>query len=177
MDMLGMKLTMIGRAAEPKYSVMLYPETKSYKLNVIDTALLSSGGGQSYQVTKIGTETVAGYSCVHSKLAIFGANKKLVLNEEIWASSAVPGYAQMKQDMANAHVTVKMMQELQKAGCDGLIVKASATSEQMSFVMQLVTAARKSFPASMFEIPQGYTVMDSQSLMKSMMMQQQAKQR
>jgi hypothetical protein len=176
MDMLGMKMTMIGRAAEPRYSVMLYPETKSYKLNVIDTARLSSGGGQTYQVTKIGTETVAGYSCVHSKLAIFGANKKLVLNEEIWASPAVPGYAQMKQDMGNAHVTVKMMQELQKAGCDGLIVKASGSSDQMSFVMQLVTAARKSFPASMFEIPAGYTAANNANIFNNMMLQQKATQ-
>ena len=83
----------------------------------------------------------------------------------------------LKQDMANAHVTVAMMQELQKAGCDGFIVKASGATEQMSFVMQLVTAAHKNFPASMFEIPAGYTVMTTQSMLNSMMMQQQAKQR
>jgi len=176
MDMLGMKMTMIGRAGEPRYSVMLYPETRSYKLNVIDTARLNNGGGQTYQVTKIGTETVAGYSCVHSKLSIIGSNKKLVMTEDIWTSTAVPGYMQLKQDMANAHVTVAMMQELQKAGCDGFIVKASGATEQMSFVMQLVTAAHKNFPASMFEIPPGYTVMNTQSLLNSMMMQQQAKQ-
>jgi hypothetical protein len=174
MDMLGMKMTMIGRAGEPRYSVMLYPETRSYKLNVIDTARLSSGGGQTYQVTKIGAETVAGYSCVHSKLSIIGSNKKLVMTEDIWTSTAVPGYMQLKQDMANAHVTVAMMQELQKAGCDGFIVKASGATEQMSFVMQLVTAVHKNFPASMFEIPPGYTVMNTQSLLNSMMMQQQA---
>jgi hypothetical protein len=173
MDMLGMKMTMIGRAGEPKYSVMLYPETKSYKLNVIDTARLNNANGQTYQVTKIGTETVAGYSCVHAKLAIIGSNKKLVLNEDIWMSAAVPGYAQMKQDMANAHVTVKMLQELQKAGCDGFIVKASGASEQMSFVMQLVNAARKSFPASMFEIPAGYTAANNASMFNNMLQQQQ----
>jgi Domain of unknown function (DUF4412) len=156
MGMLGMKMTMIGRAGEPRYSVMLYPEAKSYKLNVIDTARLNSGNGQTYQVTRVGVETVAGYSCIHSKLAIIGSNKKLVVTEDIWTSNAVPGYAELKQDMANAHVTIKMMQELQKAGCDGFMVKVSGATEQMSFVMQLVTAAHKSFPASMFEIPAGY---------------------
>jgi hypothetical protein len=156
MDMLGMKMTMLGRAGEPGYSVFLFPEAKSYKLNVIDTARFNSANGQTYQVTRVGTETVAGYSCIHSKLAIIGSNKKLVITEDIWTSTAVPGYAEMRQDMANAHVTIKMMQELQKAGCDGFMVKASGTTEQMSFVMQLVTAAHKSFPASMFEIPAGY---------------------
>jgi hypothetical protein len=156
MGMLGMKMTMIGRAGEPRYSVFLYPEAKTYKLNVIDTARLNNANGQTYQVTRVGTETVAGYSCIHAKLAITGSNKKLVMTEDIWTSTAVPGYAELKQDMANAHVTIKMMQQLQQAGCDGFIVKASGATDQMSFAMQLVTAVRKSFPASMFEIPAGY---------------------
>lgn len=156
MGMLGMKMTMLGRAGEPRYGVILYPQMKSYKLNVIDTARLNSADGQTYQVTRIGTETVAGYSCTHSKLSIIGSNKKLVVTEDIWTSTAVPGYAQLKQDMANAHVTIKMMQELQKAGCEGFMVKVSGATEQTTFVMQLITAEHKSFPASMFEIPAGY---------------------
>ena len=174
MGMLGMKMTVLGRAGERKYSVILYPRLKSYKLNVIDTARLNSGGGDTYRVTRIGTETVAGYSCIHSKLTIIGSNKKVTLTEDIWTSTAVPGYAQLKQDMANAEVTVKMMQELQKAGCEGLMVKASGSTEQMSFVMQMITASRKSFPASMFEIPAGYTPMNNMSLFNGMMQQQGA---
>ena len=61
--------------------------------------------------------------------------------------------------MANAHVTVKMLQLLQQAGCDGFVVKVSGESQQMSFQMVLMTAERKNFPASIFVIPAGYTEM------------------
>jgi hypothetical protein len=176
MGMLGMRMTLIGHVGQPRYSMILYPQMKSYKLNVIDTARINSGSGQTFQVTKVGTETVAGYSCVHAKMTITGSDKKMVMIEDIWTSASVPGYAQMKQEMSNAHVTVQAMTALQKAGCDGFIVKASGQTPQMSFVMQLVTAERKTFPASMFEIPAGYTAMSSMSLLNGMM-QQQVKQK
>jgi Domain of unknown function (DUF4412) len=176
MGMLGMKMTLLGHIGQPRYSMILYPQMKSYKLNVIDTARINSGNGQTFQVTKVGAETVAGYSCVHAKMTITGADKKVVMIEDIWTSASVPGYAQMKQEMSNAHVTVQAMLALQKAGCDGFIVKASGQTTQMSFVMQLVTAERKTFPASMFEIPAGYTAMSGMGLFNGMM-QQQAKQK
>lgn len=161
MDILGAKMTVLGRAeqpGQPKYSVILYPQTRKYKVNPIDPARIN-GNGQTYQVTKIGTETVAGYSCVHAKLTISGANKRTIVTEDIWTSGAVPGYAQLKQDMANAQVTLKMMQALEQAGCDGFVVKVSSGSEQIAFQMVLMTAERRNFPASMFVIPAGYTAM------------------
>jgi hypothetical protein len=157
MGMFGMKMSILGRAGQPRYSVMLYPETKRYKLNVIDTARLNNGGGQTYQVTKIGVEAVGGYSCTHARMTVTGGDKKVIMTDELWVSPAVPGYAQMKQDMSNAHVTPKMLQALSQAGCDGFIVKMTGQSPQMTMQMQLITAARKSFPASQFEIPAGYT--------------------
>lgn len=159
MDMFGMKMTILGHVGQRRYSVVLYPGSRNYKLNVIDTARLNGGNGQTYQVTKVGAETVAGYSCIHSKLRIIGSDKKVVIDEDIWTSTAVPGYAQMKEDMANAHVTEQAMQALKNAGCEGFMVKASGQTAQMSFVMLLLTAERKNFPASMFEIPAGYTKM------------------
>jgi hypothetical protein len=38
MDMLGMKMQLLGHVNQPKYAVVLYPESKSYKLNTVDTA-------------------------------------------------------------------------------------------------------------------------------------------
>ncbi len=159
MGMMGKKMNLIGRAGQPGYSVSLYPETRKYHLNIIDTARLNSGNGQTYQVTKIGTETVGGYPCIHSKMIIMGQNKKEVITEDIWTSASVPGYAQLKRDLSNQHVTVKMMQELEKAGCNGFIVKVTGGTAQMKFEMLLITVERKNFPASMFSIPTGYVEM------------------
>jgi hypothetical protein len=168
MDMLGMKMAVIGHASLPKYSMILYPQTKSYKLNIIDTAAIN-GGNTTYTVTRVGTETVAGYSCIHSRMTVnTGKDKNATVTEDIWTSNAVPGYAQMKKMMTNQHVTPKMMQAMENAGCDGFIVKMQMQSSQQassaqgqslrfSMDMVLITVARKEFPASMFEIPAGYT--------------------
>jgi hypothetical protein len=188
MDMLGMKMTIIGRASLPKYSVIVYPGMKCYKLNIIDTAAINSGNA-TYTVTRIGTETVAGYSCIHSRMTVTtGKDKNATVIEDIWTSNAVPGYAQMKKMMTNQHVTPKMMQMMENAGCDGFIVKMQAQSPQQAssaqgqshlFTMDmvLITVARKDFPASMFEIPAGYTAMNSQNIYSNLMMQQQQKQK
>jgi hypothetical protein len=189
MNMLGMKMTVIGRASLPKYSIILYSQMKSYKLNIIDTAAVN-GGNQTFTVTRVGTETVAGYSCIHSRLVITnGKDKNGNVTEDIWTSNAVPGYAQLKKMMTNQNVTPKMMQALEKAGCDGFMVKVQMQSAsqgsqasqpqamQFSMDMVLITAARKDFPASMFEIPAGYTAMNSQNLFGNMMMMQQQKQK
>jgi hypothetical protein len=180
MGMLGMKMSIIGRADQPRYSVMLYPETKSYKLNVIDTARLNNAGGQAYQVAKVGAETVAGYSCTHARMTVIGGDKKVVMTDELWICPTVLGYAQMKQYMSNAHVTPKMLQALSQAGCDGFIVKmtgqspqTTGQSPQMTMQMQLVTAARKTFPASLFEIPAGYMAANNASMFNNMLLGQQ----
>ena len=185
MDMLGMRMTVIGRSSLPKYSLILYPQMKSYKLNIIDTAAIN-GGNQTFTVTRVGTETVAGYSCVHSRLSVnTGKDKNATVTEDIWTSNAVPGYAQLKKMMTNQHVTPKMMQAMEQAGCDGFIVKMQmqspqqqqAQAMQFSMNMVLITAARKDFPASMFEIPAGYTAMNSQNIFGNLMMMQQQKQK
>lgn len=171
MDMLGMKMTLLGHADQRRYSMILYPASKMYKLNVIDTAELNSKQrGMTYTVTRVGNETVAGYPCVHSKLTMVtqSGNKPVTLTEDLWTSTAVPGYAQIKQAMATQNVTVGMLQALDQAGCGGFMVRMTMQSQTVSMNMTLITAARKTFPASMFEIPAGYTPMTGMGMMNGM---------
>jgi Domain of unknown function (DUF4412) len=177
MDMLGMKMQLLGHADQPRYSVVLYPEVKSYMLNIIDTAILHADK-LTYTVTRVGTETVAGYSCVHAKLSIFTTGQKNPIVEDIWTSTGVPGYAEMKKLMTVHNVTVRMLDALDQAGCGGFMVKMTMTQAggaaiskdlAISTDMVLITAARRSFPASLFEIPAGYTPSNSQSMFANMM--------
>lgn len=181
MDMLGMKMQLLGHAGQPKYTIVLYPQTKSYLLNIVDTGALRADK-MTYTVTRIGTETVAGYSCVHARLSIITTGQKTPIVEDIWMSTAVPGYAEMKKLMTVHNVTVKMLDALDQAGCSGFMVKmtmvptggaatGTATSKELTFSTDvvLVTAARRNFPASMFEIPAGYTPANSQSMFANMM--------
>ena len=155
---LGTRMQVLGHAGMPLYSVRVFPESKSYVFNIIDTAAINSGGGMVFQVAKVGNERVLGYNCIHSKMTIYpaGANASAT-TEDIWTSVDVPGYADLKNLALNQNVTPKMTQALEQAGCGGSFVKVEMQSKIISMDMQLITAERKSFPASMFQIPPGYT--------------------
>jgi hypothetical protein len=182
MDMLGMKMQLLGHASQPKYTVVLYAQSKSYLLNIVDTAALRNDK-MTYTITRIGTETVAGYSCVHARLTITPTGQKTTIVEDIWTSTAVPGYAEMKKLMTvqNKNISIKMLEALDNAGCGGYPVKmtmqptggsaGTPTSKELTFSMEmvLITATQRTFPASEFEIPAGYTPYNSQSMMENIM--------
>lgn len=153
----GMKMAVLGHAGLPRYSILLYPASRSYLFNIIDTAAINSAGGPTYQVTKIGNETVQGYNCIHSRLTVINSGQKSGITEEVWTSADVPGYTALKKLIALQNVTPKMLQAIEQAGCGGLFVKVEMQTKAFSMEMLLVDAERKNFPASMFQIPPGYT--------------------
>jgi len=155
MSMAGLQTHSLGHAGLPGYSILLYPQNKTFVLHIIDTAAINSG--PAYQVTKVGNETVSGYKCIHSRLTVVTAGQKSGITEDIWTSTDVPGYTIMDKLMALQNVTPKMMQALDKAGCGGFFVKMDMQSTVFSMDMQIITASRGNFPASMFQIPAGYT--------------------
>ena len=158
LNFVGARMQVIGLAGMPRYSVRVFPDSKTYIFNIIDTAAINSGGGMVYQVTKIGSERVLGYNCIHSRMAIYPAGAKSAgTTEDIWTSVDVPGYADFKKLALNQNATPKMTQALEEAGCGGSFVKVEMQSKIISMDMQLITAERKNFPASMFQIPPGYT--------------------
>jgi hypothetical protein len=158
LDLLGTRMQVIGHAGMPRYSVRVFPDSKTYIFTIVDTAAINSGGGMVYQVTKVGNERVLGYNCIHSRMTIYPAGAKSAgTTEDIWTSVDVPGYADFKKLALNQNATPKMMQALEEAGCGGSFVKVAVQSKIISMDMQLITAERKNFPASMFQIPPGYT--------------------
>jgi hypothetical protein len=151
------KLIVIGRASEPKYSILLDPDNKGYSLAVIDTALMSSVH-QTYKVTRIGSETVDGYSCVHVKITTTSGSGlfKSSSSEDLWTSTSVPGYA-LYEKLSDQTVNYGMMQALKQAGAAGTMVKMSASGKDYSMSYDLIEAKSGSWPASLFSIPEGYT--------------------
>ena len=129
MGMLGMQMQVLGHAGMPRYSIFLYPEHKTYVFNIIDTAAINSGDPTTYQVVRIGNETVLGYSCVHSKITVITPGSKAAITEDIWTSQDVLGYALLKKLMSFQHATPKMMQAMDKAGCGGFFVKMDMQSK------------------------------------------------
>jgi hypothetical protein len=164
------KIITIGHAAQRGYTILLDPDDKTYSLNIIDTGLINSGAGETYQVKKIGTEMVQGYSCIHSRLTstIGSGMFKSTSTEDIWTSTAVPGYELFMQMASIQNVKPKMMVALENAGAGGFFVKMTAGDKNYSMTMVLAKAEQKTFPASMFMIPAGYK--ESNETMMSHMM-------
>ncbi|HEY4062066.1 MAG TPA: DUF4412 domain-containing protein [Puia sp.] len=151
------KLIVVGRADQPRYSILLDPDNKGYSLNLIDTALINSVH-QTYKVTKVGDETVDGYSCVHVKLTSTSGSGlfKSSSTEDLWTSTAVPGYS-LYHNLSDQTVSYGMMQALEKAGAAGIMVKMTASGKDYSMSYDLADARPGSYPASLFMIPAGYT--------------------
>jgi hypothetical protein len=148
----------LGRINARKYSISLYADSKTYSLNVIDTARMLQYGG-SYQVNKIGTEQVGGYSCIHSRL-ISTRNSRLANSAsttDIWTSTSVPGYALYSKMLAVQASQTGMLQALEKAGCGGIMVKMVVTGKDNSMEEILMSAAQEKLSADLFEIPAGYS--------------------
>lgn len=156
MGMLGGRMVVLGHAGMPRYSLTLHPDNKTFTFNIIDTAAINAGNGLTYQVTRVGNETVQGYNCIHSKMTnVIGGKTEVA--EDIWTSTDVPGYAMLKSLIAIQNVTPKMMQALDQAGCGGMFVKMTMQSTSFSMDMLLIGAGRKTFPDAMFQLPAGYT--------------------
>ncbi|MBS1599044.1 MAG: DUF4412 domain-containing protein [Bacteroidetes bacterium] len=149
----------IGHADKPEYTISLFPDNKTYSLNIIDTSLINDGERDQYEVVKLGNETVAGYSCTHAKLtSVFGSGMfKSTTTMEIWTSTDVPGYALYKKMLLTSNIKPQMLQALEKAGCGGFLVKMESHNKDYSMTNVLIKAGEKNLPASLFEIPSGYT--------------------
>ena len=147
----------IGHLNMPKYTFSLYPESKSYGLNIIDTALLR--GVSTYQVTKIGSETVAGYSCTHARMITTTGSGmfKSSSTMDIWTSTSLPGYSIYNKLSSVQGRQYGMMLALTQAGCNGVIVKFSSTEKDYSMEQVLVQAKEMNMSADLFRIPAGYT--------------------
>jgi Domain of unknown function (DUF4412) len=153
----GHKLVSLSRISSSRYSITLDESDNTYSLNVIDSSLLNAGGA-NYTVTKIGEETVNGYHCIHAKLVSeYGTSGfKTTTTHDVWTSSQVPGYAELKKMTANQRVPVKMMRALEQAGVDGAMVKMNLQSREITMSVSLISAKEKTLPASLFIIPSGY---------------------
>ena len=88
------------------------------------------------------------------------------ITEDVWTSTDVPGYSMMKKKMISKNITPKMLDVLDKAGCGGFFVKMDMQSSYISMSMNLITAAHKTFPASLFQIPSGYSAFNSSNFMQ-----------
>ncbi len=154
------RMIVLGRLKSSGSSIVLYPASKTYSLQLIDTTLLK--GSANYQFTKIGNETVQGYSCTHARMvSTYGSGSfKVSTTTDIWTSTSVPGYSTYSKMLHLQPTQIGMMVGLEKAGCMGYIVKMQTTGSSYSSVTLLMKAEEGRYAADLFRIPSGYTESD-----------------
>jgi len=163
------RMISIGRIREPQYTILLYPGSKTYSLNIIDTNLLK--GRDTYKITKIGSENADGYSCMHSRLVTTTGSGTYVSSStmDIWTSNSVPGASVFKSLLSLNPSQAGMFTELEKAGCGGVLVKISISGKDYTMNEDLMQAEKRNYSAELFKIPAGYS--QSSGNMFSHMMQ------
>ncbi len=152
------KMISIGHVNQPDYTIMLYPESKTYSLKILDTSYMIKTQ-ETYQVTRIGTETIQGYPCVHSRIETTSGSGRFKYSStmDVWASTAVPGYPLYKKMTSLQTIKTGMTRTLENAGGGGVFVKLVVSGKEYSMKQLLIKAEQKSFPASLFLIPSNYS--------------------
>lgn len=163
----------IGRVREPQYTILLYPGSKTYSLNIIDTNLLK--GRDTYKITKVGSENADGYSCTHSRVVTTTGSGMFASSStmDIWTSSSVPGASVFKSLISLNPSQAGMFTALEKAGCGGVLVKISMSGKDYTMSEDLMQAEKRNYSADLFKIPGGYS--ESSGNMFSHMMQPEKK--
>jgi hypothetical protein len=180
------KMTTLMKFSNPDVMYMINDQQKSYA--EIDLKQMKEQAGKmrgekekdSWTVKKLGRETVNGYSCEHVLLT-HGQDSRTEM--EWWTSKDIAGlnYETMRGLMRRGNQSDEgIMKALRDAGADGFVVKM-VTHEKGSptplATMELTKVQRKSLPASLFEIPAGYTkhegMMGAASVMASPEQQEQ----
>jgi hypothetical protein len=159
------RMTTLVKMANPDIMYMINDQTKSYAEMDLrkmreQAAKYRDKNKETWTVKKLGRETVNGYSCEHVLITRAEAAKT---EQEWWTSRDVAGlsYESMRGLMRRGNQSDEgIIKGLRDAGADGFVVRM-ITREKGNPVpvstMELTKAEKKSVPASLFEIPAGYT--------------------
>jgi hypothetical protein len=159
----------IASKDKPNQSISIDDDTKTYTLNMMDTASSSSSDDPfklESVVTKAGEETIMGFHCVHARvistkhMGLLGAQTDTL---DLWYSPDVP-LAPFFRHYLDAYqyrswsslMTPAAASQLQQMGCTGFMVKMTSGLKDAGVHMELTKVRKDDFPKSMFEIPAGY---------------------
>ena len=136
-----------------------YSEVDTKKAREQAAKMAGSKDTEAYSVKALGSERVLGYSTKHVLLSRPSDKSEM----EVWTTKDLLGlsYETMKGLMRRgAQDEGSMMKALKDAGAEGFFVKMvtreKGKTEPLT-TMEITKAEKRSLPASMFEVPAGYT--------------------
>jgi hypothetical protein len=140
----------LWRKAEPGRTYIISEEKKAY--SVIEMSKNEGRRDDEWKVEKLGSATVAGYSCERARLTRGSNNGQM----EVCVTQKL---GKLPFSMfQHLRIDDTLPSVLAKAGLDGIPVRWSGRPREdgKEFEIELTAAHRESVPASRFEIPAGY---------------------
>ncbi|MGZ3864730.1 MAG: DUF4412 domain-containing protein [Bacteroidia bacterium] len=149
-----MVIKSLSMKSTPGVTYMIDDKNKTYR--EVKGSAGHKGEEKDVTVKKLGEETVGGYKCTHALVT-----EENGATTDMWNTKDIPDYNKYAEALnENKQMgSGKREKALKDAGCEGFPVKMSrkGKNEADGFTMELVKFEKKSFPASDFEIPAGYT--------------------
>ena len=163
-------MIIIGHSDKPNESISIDDAAKTYSTNHFTDNDFNTGQKIKSTATKIGEEKILGFSSVHARIISdksIGSVYSDVDTVDLWRSNSVPMQASVKElfDKFNskgmAMYSADVANQLKQMGCEGFLTKMVIHSKRSSTTEILVKAESRDLPASMFQIPAGYTEVKS----------------
>lgn len=136
----------------PTHLILLNDKKKQY--SIMDMSKIEEADSkEQYTVTKLGEEKVYGLNAIHAKAVSADGDEF-----EIWTSKEIPGYEKMmelygkNQQMGSDN----LWKELEKAGCEGFMVKMKVITEGGASIMAMTKVEKTDIPKEMLLVPAGY---------------------
>lgn len=153
-----MAMTMLARKAEPAKVYMLNDEKKTY--SVVDAGKAAEDRGAKpkdpFTVKKLGTETIAGYSCQNVLLTSSKDTEiEVCVAKELAASSDWLASLNRRNPEGASWLGALKAQGIEGFPIRWVIRKKGSTEPLTTMVMTRID--KKSLPASLFDVPAGYT--------------------
>lgn len=144
-----MRSVMIVRTAEPDVTYLLDESRKTYSEIQSDG---DDGDDTTYTAKRLGKDEVAGFSCDEVILRSDDEESEICVAPDLLAD------AWMRVFEGRGKSRGGFEKALHDAGVKGMPIRWSTrgTSPEEAFTMELVSAKRRSVPASTFAIPAGY---------------------
>ena len=139
-----MQITSLMLKAEPTKIYMLNDKTKTYS----EMATGKDDHAQAdYEITVVGKEKVNGYNTTHVTVKVNGMQ-----SQELWTTKDIAGYADFSKIKTKYSGKENLYQALSAKGAEGMPVRIKATDRGQGMQMDLVTAEKRSNPASLFSL-------------------------
>jgi Domain of unknown function (DUF4412) len=151
-----MTMTMLTRKAEPGKAYMLNAEKKTYSIVDAAKSAQRATSKEAFTVKKLGADTVAGLPCQNVLLSSSnGAEIEVCVAKDFPASSDWLSSLTSRQSQGSGWLAALKTQGIEGFPVRWVIRKKGST--QPLTTMEITSIEKKSVPASLFEIPAGYT--------------------